>query len=117
MKVSEGIIVDRFHRYVNINKPIPEEIEKITGICNADIISAPSLAVVMNDFIKFIQNAYLVAFNMSFDGTFLKKGMKESGIKFDAVTLVDALLLSRVVMPQKGTITGIADDMNIEHKR
>lgn len=118
VKVSDGVIVDRFHSYVNIDRHIPEEITELTNVSDADIKGAPSLPEVINRFWEFIQGTYLVAHTMPFEEAFLKKSMRDNNVPFEDVTLVDTLLLSRVIMPEieRYTILNIADEMNIDYK-
>lgn len=118
VKVSDGVIVDRFHSYVNIDRHIPEEITELTNVSDSDIKGAPSLSEVINIFWEFIQGTYLVAHCMPFEEAFLKKSIQDSNVYFDDVTLVDSMLLSRVIMPkiERYTIPDIASEINIDYK-
>lgn len=88
-------IVEEFDRFVRPERPIPPEIEKLTGITNEMVADADSAESVMADFIEFAGDAPLIAHNVAFDHHFLKKG---AGRDFGEVW-IDSLELSRILLP------------------
>ncbi|MBR6968491.1 MAG: 3'-5' exoribonuclease [Ruminococcus sp.] len=64
--------MDSFHEYVNIHKPIPANITKLTGITDSDLSDAPELSDVLSRFHSFISDIVLVIHNASFDMRFLQ---------------------------------------------
>ena len=71
VRISEGVVVERFQSLMNPGWPISGFIEDYTGITNAMLEDAPSCAEVMNEFADFIRDDNLVAHNASFDKRFL----------------------------------------------
>src|SRR4029450_3393666 len=67
-------ILDRFQMLVNPQRAIPLRIQQITGIRNADVAAAPTLAAVAPELRAFVgaDVAALVAHNAPFDVGFLR---------------------------------------------
>ncbi|MBO5227977.1 MAG: PHP domain-containing protein, partial [Lachnospiraceae bacterium] len=60
VKVVAGKIVDRYNRFVNPQKPIPYEIEKLTGINDSMVINEATIDVVLPEFLEFCGDAAVV---------------------------------------------------------
>jgi DNA polymerase-3 subunit epsilon len=69
--VVDGEIKDKFQSLMNPGKKITPFIESYTGISNSMLSKAPSNAVSMANFMKFIGKTPLIAHNASFDKRFL----------------------------------------------
>ncbi len=76
-KIKDGVIVDRFHTLINPEVEIPEFIVKLTGIDNELVKNAPTIDVVLPDFLQFLQYDIFVAHNATFDFGFLEKNLQE----------------------------------------
>ncbi|MBR4277292.1 MAG: hypothetical protein IKQ28_02540, partial [Lachnospiraceae bacterium] len=50
VKVKDGNIIDRFSVFVNPERPIPYEIEKLTSISDADVSGAETIDIVLPKF-------------------------------------------------------------------
>ena len=93
-------VVDRFETFVHPSGPIPPEIQRLTGITNADVTDAPSARDAVAALADFVGGAPVLAHNATFDRTFVEAvpgGAEVSN------TWIDTLSLSRVALPRLST--------------
>lgn len=98
VKIENGVVTDRFSRFINPYIPIPYEIEKLTGINDDCLKGEPGIETVLPLFLDFIKGCVLVAHNASFDTGFIAKKAEQLGIKTD-FTIVDTVSMARVLLP------------------
>ncbi|MBQ6000504.1 MAG: PolC-type DNA polymerase III [Clostridia bacterium] len=97
--VREGEVLDRFHTFVNPERPIPYEITKLTGITDEMVRNAPSEQEALSEFLSFVKGYTLVAHNASFDVSFLRAAAGRCGMAVDNPS-VDTLAIARCALPQ-----------------
>ncbi|MFC4077952.1 exonuclease domain-containing protein [Salinithrix halophila] len=68
-----------FHTYVRTDKPVPEEITRLTGITPEDVKGAPFLQEALAEWLRFIERRTLVAYGAGHDTAFIQAGLKKSG--------------------------------------
>ena len=95
IKYIDGVEVDRFQTYIKINKPIPQNITDINGISNNTIINAPLIRTALRDFISFIDNFTLIAYNSDFHMSFLQYNCQKKLSTTINNDVIDALLLAK----------------------
>ncbi|MCX5726320.1 MAG: 3'-5' exonuclease [Candidatus Saganbacteria bacterium] len=78
LKVEKGEIKDIFNTLIKPRLPIPEKIEKITGISDEMVKGYDAASEVLPRFLKFVSDTTLVAHNSDFDITFLKHHISSS---------------------------------------
>lgn len=98
VKVVEGKIVDKFSSFVNPKRPVPFEIEKLTGITDAMLIDERVIEEVLPEFLAFCEDAIMVAHNADFDMGFIKENAKRQGVDWNP-TYVDTVGLARTLLP------------------
>ncbi|MDR3030951.1 MAG: DNA polymerase III subunit epsilon [Holosporales bacterium] len=89
-----------FHSYVNPEKEVSKEAEKISGLTYDFLKSHPKFKEICDEFLNFIKDSRLVIHNASFDIEFLNMELKEAGtevLKNDRV--VDTLAIARQKYP------------------
>jgi DNA polymerase-3 subunit epsilon len=96
--IETNKIVDQFQSLVNTGESIPFHIQRLTGITNQMISTAPSSSLVMPKLYEFVKNATLVAHNASFDSKFFYYEMLKAGIRL-RTEFICTLLLSRRLYP------------------
>ncbi|MCR5655450.1 MAG: PolC-type DNA polymerase III [Lachnospiraceae bacterium] len=101
VKVSHGEIVDRYSTFVNPKVPIPYRITQLTSIRDEDVMDAPTLDVVLPEFIKFCEGCLLVAHNAGFDTGFIKENCKRQGLP-NPPTYLDTMVIARILLPNQG---------------
>lgn len=99
VKVENGKITDRFSEFVNPHMPIPEKIQKLTGISDGMVADAEGIDVLLPKFLEFSGDCVFVAHNADFDMSFIKAKCKRLGIERSFVSL-DTLELSRAMFPE-----------------
>lgn len=98
VKVRGGEIVGEFSALVNPGVVIPAHITMLTGITNAMVATAPDIATVMPEFLRFVgadPDVVLVAHNARFDIGHLRGASNGLGIEFPKRRVVDTVKLAR----------------------
>lgn len=98
VKVHDGQIVDHFSTFVNPQRPIPPEIEKLTGIRNEMVEDADNIEVILPRFLNFCEGCIMVAHNAEFDMSFIQHSCEQMGLEQGFVT-VDTLGIARALLP------------------
>lgn len=60
-----------FHKYINPERDIPEEVVKIHGITNEKVKDCPTFKEIADEFLSFVKGAELLIHNAEFDVRFL----------------------------------------------
>lgn len=114
VKIRNGIVVDKYSTFVNPKEPIPYPIEKLTGINDRMVLSAPTISQVLPEFIEFCSEAVLVAHNAEFDVSFIIENANLLKIKTD-FTVIDTVALSRMLLPnlKRYKLDSVAKELNV----
>ena len=94
VKVENGMITEKFSEFVNPERPIPFEIEKLTSINDRMVEDAPNISVILPKFMDFCEGSVLVAHNADFDTGFIRHNCEVLGLPYD-YTYVDTLGIAR----------------------
>ena len=78
VKIQDDNVVDEFSAFVNPGISIPDNISKLTGIVDSDVVDAASLDEVKPDLVDFVDTLPIVGQFISFDMSFLH----ENNIRF-----------------------------------
>jgi DNA polymerase III epsilon subunit family exonuclease len=95
VRVEDGKVAARFGKLCNPGEEIPPEVERLTGISNADLARSEPVEQVAGEFLAFLDGLPVVAHNASFDEAFLSA---ETGGRFSN-DVYDTLELARVLLP------------------
>ena len=98
---KNGKEIGRFSEFVNPEVPIPYNIEKLTSITDAMVAGAPTIEVILPQFLEFSKGAVLVAHNAAFDTGFIREYSTRQGFKYD-FTALDTMTLAQVFIPDIG---------------
>ena len=93
-----GEIVDWYVTFVNPGQALPDEIEHLTGICEADLIGAPSPDEALAGLSAFVGDALVVAHNVGFDKHFVTN--HPAGYPLLENIWIDSLDMSRIALPR-----------------
>ena len=96
-RMSGKEVVDRLQTFVDPGKPIPPEIQRLTGIRAVDVAGAPTSSEAVALLADFVGGSPIVAHNAVFDRTFVEKvpgGNEVSDL------WIDSLALSRIALPR-----------------
>lgn len=98
-----GEHISEFHEYVYIDDIIPVNITLLTGISNETLQDAPTIDMVMPQFLSFIENHVLVGHNIkSFDIPFINKVCSDLGLPLIKNKVIDTLHLAKKELPNLG---------------
>ena len=98
VKLRNMEVVEEFQTFVDPEKPITEEITRLTGITDEMVAGAPKEAEAVAEFIKFAGNAVLVAHNAGFDCSFIRDACRRHDIDY-RFNSIDSLTLCRAALP------------------
>ena len=83
--ISDGAsVLDRFTTLVNPMQPIPLFIEKLTGITDELVSTAPTFAEVANTVYELLRDKIFVAHNVNFDFSFVSHQLQQQGYALTA---------------------------------
>ncbi len=114
VKIENGVITDRFSKFVDPKIPIPFRIRQLTGITDDMVIGADPIEKVLPAFLSFADGCVLVGHNVTFDIGFVRENCRREG--FDCpFTTVDTLGISRVLLPghAKYTLDAVAKILGV----
>ena len=98
VKSRGGVVQGEFQTLVDPGITIPPFIASLTGITNATLAGAPSLAAALPMFLDFAAGSVLVAHNAGFDISFLKAGCSRLDLPWPGHRVVDTARLARVLL-------------------
>lgn len=100
VKVRGGEVLGEFATLINPQTSISPFISRLTGITNAMVAQAPSIAATLPSFLEFAHGAVLVAHNAPFDLGFLRAASERHGLEWPRFRTVDTVALARKVVPR-----------------
>jgi DNA polymerase III subunit epsilon len=100
VKVRSGEVLGEFQSLVNPHQEIPPFIALLTGISNGMVAGAPSIEVVLPEFLAFARDTVLVAHNAPFDIGFLRHAALQQERPWPRLDVVDTAVLARRVLPR-----------------
>lgn len=118
VKVINGEITEKYSTFVNPDRPIPFEIEQLTGIKDEMVLPYPLIDKILPEFLDFCKGCVLVAHNAGFDVSFITQKAKVLGIATD-FTVVDTVGMARALLPDlskyKLNVVAKALDISLEN--
>ena len=97
---GERARVSEWSTLINPERPIPAEIQWLTGISNEMVRAAPRFADIADELLERLREALVIAHNARFDYGFLKAEFARLSIPWRARTLC-TVRLSRLLDPQR----------------
>ncbi|HEX4654951.1 MAG TPA: DEDD exonuclease domain-containing protein [Mycobacteriales bacterium] len=98
VKVRGGGVLGEFQTLVNPCHEIPPFIAVLTGITDAMVAGAPTVAAVLPAFLEWSRGAVLVAHNAPFDLGFLRSNCQSLGLPWPSFESLDTARLARRVL-------------------
>lgn len=99
VKIKNGEIIDEFSTFVNPEKVIPFNITELTSISNEMVASAPVIEDIIGKFYDFCSGAVLVAHNIDFDMSFIRRNGDKFGYSFKN-SLLDTIDICKLLFPE-----------------
>ena len=109
--VEGGAETATFTTLVRPTRPLRDFTRELTGLSDADLTSAPTLADALADFYRFVGNRPLIAHHgFGYDFPLLDAAGKQTGVRPPDVTRLDSLELAHLVFPRAGK--GVTADID-----
>jgi DNA polymerase III subunit epsilon len=105
-----------FHAYLNPDRDMPTEAERVHGLSASFLADKPRFADVVQDFLAFVGDALLVAHNAAFDMKFLNHELRTHGhAPFAADRALDTLIMARKKYPgQPASLDALCRRFNVD---
>lgn len=104
LKVKNFEVIDSFESFINPQRDIPEQAQRIHQITPEMVKDAPVAAEVLPRFVDFIGGACLCGQNVKFDMDFLCYELAQAGYKLREDTpAVDTIKMAKYFMPHLGS--------------
>jgi DNA polymerase-3 subunit epsilon len=109
--VDRGVVTQRYSCLVDPTVPIPPESSAVHGITDGDVRGKPRFEAVAKDVARWLEGRIPVAYNASFDRTFLYAEMRRAGVAPSTqqslppalrtnVEWIDPLVWARIAQPE-----------------
>ena len=124
VEVGAVVLEDRrrtdvhFHSYLNPQRSIDEEAEKVHGLSMERLANEPEFSEIAESFLEFIQGSILVIHNASFDLGFLNAELKRASSNYpfleEICDVEDTLLMARNKFPgQRNSLDALASRFEV----
>jgi DNA polymerase-3 subunit epsilon len=95
VKWQGGRVVDEFQSFIKVSRPMSNEVIQIHHITNEMLIGAPNAEQVIGQFIKFIDDSYMIAHHAPFDMGFLAPLIEKARLPLPKNNVFCSSLLAR----------------------
>ena len=107
-----------FHSYLNPQRSIDEEAEKVHGLSMERLANEPEFSEIAESFLEFIEGSILVIHNASFDLGFLNSELKRASSNYpfleEICDVEDTLLMARNKFPgQRNSLDALASRFEV----
>ena len=107
-----------FHSYLNPQRSIDEEAEKVHGLSMERLANEPEFSEIAESFLEFIEGSILVIHNASFDIGFLNAELKRASSNYpfleEICDVEDTLLMARNKFPgQRNSLDALASRFEV----
>ena len=107
-----------FHSYLNPQRSIDEEAEKVHGLSMERLANEPEFSEIAESFLEFVEGNVLVIHNAGFDLGFLNAELKRASSNYPAIEEIceieDTLVMARSKFPgQRNSLDALANRFEI----
>ena len=107
-----------FHSYLNPQRSIDEEAEKVHGLSIERLSGEPEFSEIAESFLEFVEGSILVIHNAAFDLGFLNAELKRASSKYPALEEIcdveDTLQMARAKFPgQRNSLDALANRFEV----
>jgi ATP-dependent DNA helicase DinG len=116
--VQNGAIVNQFATDVNPQTTIPEGIQALTGISNAQVKKAPLFDDIAGTIYSLLADTVFVAHNVNFDFPFVNAELERVGYPPLSIQAIDSVTLSQILLPTVPSyrLHDLSQYLNITHE-
>ena len=107
-----------FHTFLNPQRAIDEEAQKVHGISNEQLLDEPEFSEIAEQFLEFVDGGILIIHNAAFDLGFLNAELKRASSQYPKLEEIceveDTLLLARSKFPgQRNSLDALSSRFEI----
>lgn len=107
-----------FHTFLNPQRAIDEEAQKVHGISNEQLLNEPEFSEIAEQFLEFVDGGLLIIHNAAFDLGFLNAELKRASSQYPKLEEIceveDTLLLARSKFPgQRNSLDALSSRFEI----
>jgi DNA polymerase-3 subunit epsilon len=119
--LNRGITGRDFHQYLNPQREVDQEAERVHGLSNAFLADKPTFAQIVDEFLDFVRGAELIIHNAAFDVGFINHELALLGPGYgrleDHVSgVLDTLLLARRMHPgQRNSLDALCKRYGVDN--
>ncbi|GAX05511.1 ATP-dependent helicase [Secundilactobacillus pentosiphilus] len=115
--VQNGQIINHFNTDVNPQTSIPQSIQALTGITEAQVKRAPLFDDVAGTIYSLLSDTVFVAHNVNFDFPFVNAELERVGYPRLEIQAIDTVTLSQILLPTVPSyrLHDLTAYLNIEH--
>lgn len=99
IRVENGKEVSRYQSLINPRQSVPLFVQRLTGISDADLVTAPSFDEIAHEVEQILKDALFIGHNVRFDYDFVRHELRRMGKRYIAPTLCSARF-SRALFPE-----------------
>lgn len=99
VRIENGREVSRFQSLINPSQSVPIFVQRLTGISDNDLVSAPPFEAIADEVEAQLRDALFVGHNVRFDYDFIRFELRRLSRRYQADTLCSARL-SRALYPE-----------------
>jgi DNA polymerase-3 subunit epsilon len=103
MTGDDVLVQQSYYSLVKPEKTIPDEVVRLTGICNEEAINAPDLITVLKEFLEFVNHRVLVVHGSGHDKHFLNSALWKTSKVNLSHRFIDCLILAQRLEPKRGS--------------
>lgn len=113
-----GVPVAEFQQLVNPGCSVPLRVQRLTGLDEGTLATAPREVEVLPALLAFIADSPVVAHNADFDRTFLEAALGRAGLAGSGVPFWDTVELGRILHPLLGNhrLGTLRDALGVERE-
>ncbi|NLC54808.1 MAG: PolC-type DNA polymerase III [Erysipelothrix sp.] len=101
VRIKNNTIIDKLQMFINPKQELSQQIMNLTKINQSEVNQALTIDKEIQKILNFFGDLPIVAHNASFDIGFMEKAMEESNLGKLSNTIIDTMLLSRAINPQR----------------
>ena len=116
VEMRDGKVLDRYGQLVNPGIPIPRAVRDLTGITQDDVEGAPSFADIAGQVFERLKARCVVAYNLSFDRSFVTAELARCGLEWPEGPTLDPLVFARALLPwlRRKTLGEVAAELGVD---
>src|SRR5919201_791954 len=114
--IGGGELHDRFESLVRVERPLSRGIERLTGITQAMVDTAPEPAEVLEELAELIRGRVMIAHNASFDRGALAQAFERAGMEWTSPPFICTVRMATRLAPlaRQRKLVPLAESLGIE---